>query len=599
MFEHLMRVLAEKRKSARFNDERKGSRRNRLNRALGCEQLERRKLHAVDIRYDAPTDLLTMTSNDASDSVEVSKSLTTLTVKVNGVNSHSQILKFNPVAKLSFVGNGGDDTFQNWTSLASTANGGGGIDTLKGGSGTDTFYGGIGGDHLWGGGGIDWLYGEAGIDFLNGDNGTDYLYGGTDGDTLYGGAGIDYLYGETGNDALQGGLGVDRLDGGANSDTYYFTSIGAGSAAPLLHLGTDTIVDVSGSDAFSFVGSAQGATVDLNKLDVQTVHSNLNVRIQAGTVIEHITGSNYNDVFTGNGSVNFFFGQGGDDRLYGRAGADSLDGGDGDDGLYGGAGVDYLYGRAGDDRYLRGPGDTDFFIGYVAAEDAQAIFRDGAAVTNQWFAGRHPSARWDIGAGVWTDAQIEQTDAALAKVQEATGNTRLLKRAGDPTGTTPLTYVMQGEVTQVAGPIDTLGIGAWNDPNTGELHFVDNTVVERRVFHEIGHNWDADEELRATWRREWLALSGWVQASSRPTTSHVASTAPGDNWWMEADARFARNYGRTNPDEDMGVTFEAYFERTFDEGVFGDGTSITAGLSSAEDIPEKIQFLDRLFASLR
>jgi Ca2+-binding RTX toxin-like protein len=92
------------------------------------------------------------------------------------------------VKYLSFVGYGGDDTFDNRTAISSAAWGGPNNDTLLGGSGTDIFFG----------------YG--GNDLLCGSDGADRLYGEADSDRLYGGAGEDHLDGGAGAaDVLCGG----------------------------------------------------------------------------------------------------------------------------------------------------------------------------------------------------------------------------------------------------------------------------------------------------------------------------------------------------------------------------------------------------------
>lgn len=561
----------------------------------GFQKLEPRKMFAVGITYDAIEDVLNMSSDDASDTVEVSSHNGFLNVMVNGIKRRSQWLSGNPVQRLQFDGHGGSDIFRNWTSIHATANGGQGDDVLEGGSGTDVLNGGPGVDTLKGGSGTDYLFGGTEGDFLNGDGGVDYLWGQEGADNLYGGGGNDFLYGGSENDVLQGARGDDLLNGGGGDDIYHFVSF-RGGTDPNYYLGSDRIEDASGTDKLDFTYSAFGVQLDLGTNWQQNVKEDLRLRILPGTVLETVIGSNHDDVLRGNDAQNALEGRGGNDRLYGRGGIDGLFGGEGDDGMYGGAGFDILVGGTGDDRYLIGPNDPDGVIGFSPSEDARVLFNNGTALTNQGFAGRDPLARWNIAAGNWTDGQIERVDQALDRVQRATGNTRLLKRANDPLGTNPLTYVMQGAATQVSGPQDLWGIGGWNA--NGTVVFV-NGVNANTVYHEIGHNWDQAGEISAARRTEWENLSGWVNRTNSPGSTHCASLGVGDNWWHRNTAVFAEDYGRMNPEEDMATTFEAYFNRTGNTAVDCEGRSVGAtGSVTADNIPLKIAFLDRLFASL-
>ena len=132
-----------------------------------------------------------------------------------------QQFALSAVTSISFSGLAGNDRFQNFTSIPSSAYGGDGNDTLIGGSGNDNLQGGNGNDFLDGGAGDDILWGQAGNDYLFGDTGNDTLHGGDDADQLFGGAGNDTLLGENGNDRLEGGTGVDVLTGGAGADSFF------------------------------------------------------------------------------------------------------------------------------------------------------------------------------------------------------------------------------------------------------------------------------------------------------------------------------------------------------------------------------------------
>jgi Ca2+-binding RTX toxin-like protein len=115
--------------------------------------------------------------------------------------------------RIIYNGFGGDDVFDNQTSLKCTAFGGAGNDVLRGGSSDDILIGGDGNDELHGREGNDFLYGQAGNDILRGGQGDDHLYGGAGYDDLFGAVGNDYLDG--GNDGI-----ADKLAGGLGADTF-------------------------------------------------------------------------------------------------------------------------------------------------------------------------------------------------------------------------------------------------------------------------------------------------------------------------------------------------------------------------------------------
>jgi hypothetical protein len=137
--------------------------------------------------------------------------------------------------------------------------------------------------------------------------------------------------------------------------------------------------------------------------------------------------------------------------------------------------------------------------------------------------------------------------------------------------------------------------GGWNSGT--EIAFVDvpsieTSYLQRTVYHEFGHNWDeASETSLVTPFRE---QSGWVEIPSA-LPGFTASTGVGDNWYYltsESDT-FAREYGKTNPLEDMASTWEAYFVNEYHGGAAGleaEGLTLDAG---------KQVVLDALFGILR
>ena len=95
---------------------------------------------------------------------------------------------------------------------------------------------------------------------------------GRDGDDrLWGSGGNDTLNGDGGDDKLYGGAGADMLNGGAGDDHAYYTNSSVG-----------VLVRLHNANAVKF-GDAEGDTL---------------------TGIEHIIGSNHNDVLAGDGEDN-------------------------------------------------------------------------------------------------------------------------------------------------------------------------------------------------------------------------------------------------------------------------------------------------------
>ena len=172
---------------------------------------------------------------------------------------------------------------------------------------------------------VNEITGTAGNDKLNGTAGNDTINAGRGEDRLWGDDGDDKLYGDEGNDVLEGGAGADTLDGGIGDDyAYYLTS----NAGVIVRLHSNV----------SKFGHAEG-----DKL--------IN--------IEHLEGSEHNDILAGDGKDNLLSGGAGDDVLYGgpAGGDDMMYGGDGDDRVFGGKGSDRITGGKGNDFVKGGPGD--------------------------------------------------------------------------------------------------------------------------------------------------------------------------------------------------------------------------------------------------
>jgi len=444
-----------------------------------------------------------------------------------------------------FNGNASNDRFENRTWLGALATGGSGSDTLIGGPGDDYMLGGLGEDYIVGNGGSDQLFANSDIDFTSD---TSYNY-------VSGGDGLDYLHGSRGPDFIDGGRGEDYLFGYGGNDQLY-AAYGFGS-----------------DPSYNYVNAGDG-----------------NDAVYGGEGPEYVDAGDGNDTVYTYGGDDRVWGYAGNDTLYGGGGVDTLDGGAGNDGLFGGTGDgrDTLVGGSGADRFLIPAGQNgvqEDVITDRVSEDARIVFRDSAAVSGLTFTGQ--TGTFSFAAGAWTDFDIERTDVALANLHSHTGNTRLLKTAG------------RGEVSLLAVGVqtdaNTFRSGGWNSGNQIAIVDLRNETtgkLQRTVYHEFGHNWDEAGENRHV--ADFRAVSGWIEREATPT-GFTASTGTGDNWqYLTTTAgTFARNYGRTNPKEDMATTWESYFVNLYHNGATG---LSLAGLTKNAD---KWATLDSLFVDLR
>lgn len=145
-------------------------------------------------------------------------------------------------------------------------------------------------DQFQGRDGDDVLVGRGNSDTLNGQGGDDTLVGGSESDTLWGSLGADMLNCGSGNDYANGGEGADVMSGG------------------------------SGIDVLSYLGSAQGVTVNL-KLGTA---AGGDAEGDIFTGFETLEGSAHADVLTGSALANRIFGGLGKDVMAGGAGRDTF-----------------------------------------------------------------------------------------------------------------------------------------------------------------------------------------------------------------------------------------------------------------------------------
>ena len=277
-------------------------------------------------------------------------------------------------------------------------------DTLAGNHGANTLRGHWGDDTLDGQGGNDWLVGGPGADELIGGPGFDAasyadsdagvtvtLYNGTaagghaEGDTFPGsktivyrdGGGavrtaevpdIEYLEGSEYDDHLAGDRGDDRLEGRGGND---WLVGGDGNDRLEGEAGADILAGGPGEDTASYRYSDAGVTVRLHNHTARGGHAEgdtFGVVLIDGVKlpnVEHLRGSDHDDVLAGDVRGNRLDGGPGHDTLYGgpEGGDDALIGSTGDDRLYGGKGDDTLNGGPGDDELRGGPDDDTLYGG--------------------------------------------------------------------------------------------------------------------------------------------------------------------------------------------------------------------------------------------
>jgi VCBS repeat-containing protein len=215
---------------------------------------------------------------------------------------------------------------------------------------------------------IENVLGTTGNDIITGNANNNSLLGSTGDDTINGGDGNDFINaGFGGTDTINGGNGIDTVtyrDTEAATVTFNVSAgnviassttdvisaleiyIGGGlynifNAATLggnysYIGGSGTNVYNSYSDNDYFDGSASSTDTIVYTQATSAVTASLvsgSATGGAGTDsfigIEHLTGSNYNDMLSGNNAVNIINGGSGNDTMEGGAGNDTLDGGTG------------------------------------------------------------------------------------------------------------------------------------------------------------------------------------------------------------------------------------------------------------------------------
>ncbi|WP_328463136.1 hypothetical protein OHA21_37140 [Actinoplanes sp. NBC_00393] len=195
--------------------------RNRIKAGTGCKAVkgDRTKVRCTVPSLAGARVVLALT--DGNDHLTNKSSLA---ITANGGRGTDTLIG-GPAAEALLGGAGNDyihggagNDHLNGTTENDDIRGGPGNDEVVGGSGNDKLRGGPGNDAVSGGRGNDIAYGNTGNDSINGRIGDDKLYGGSGNDLIQGDAHNDLIYGNTGNDRLFGGYGVDRLYGDAGND---------------------------------------------------------------------------------------------------------------------------------------------------------------------------------------------------------------------------------------------------------------------------------------------------------------------------------------------------------------------------------------------
>ena len=523
---------------------------------LGLTTLEARDVPAIPSGGS-----LVITGTPGPDTVTVSHTIPASIWEVSKVQvvENGRVQLFSRVSihtgKVYFNGNAGNDTLQNSAYLSVVADGGTGMDMLSGGPENDTLSGGAGNEHdaIYGNGGNDTISGGGGTDEIRGGGGDDILAGDGDNDTMRGGPGNDTLYGNEGHDIMYGDNNAG-IAGGTGDDVLY----GAG--------GNDVLYGEGGNDYLR------------GEMDSDSLHGN------DGN--DTLYGDNAGNPWGGE-TTDYLYGENGNDTLYGEGGKDWLWGGADNDGLFAGLGdaVEILSGGTGADRFLTLAGED--YIEDLTGTDARISFFNSAAQSNLVMAGQ--TGTFSFAAGSWRNSDVERVDAALGNLHRHVGNTRLLKTAA------------AGEMSFEAVGMRTAGnanVKGWN--NGTRITYVDlpgtaTDELQRTVYHEFGHNWDElDENPYAAGFR---AVSGWQPhdnggGSLFPPHGYRLSTDGTWDYLASAAGTFASGYGMTNPHEDMGTTWEAYFVNLYHGGATGlAAASLTANA-------EKCATLDSLFGDL-
>lgn len=310
----------------------------------------------------------------------------------------------------TLAGNDGDDTLEGGDGNDGILGGRGddriegddGDDLIAGERGDDTIGGGDGDDEIQGNDGEDRIDGDAGDDEISGGDDDDRLDGGSGDDTIYGGddedridgeSGRDALYGDNGDDFIRGGSGADLIEGGDGEDELLGEegndSISGGSDGDIIRPGSgnDTVDGDGGSDTLSYESMNGGAVI--NMITEQAYGADIGFDLFDS--IDHIIGTNGNDVIIGDGDDNQLSGDSGQDTITGGAGNDEIDGGSSTDtAVFSGNRADYTITTSANpefdlqivDNRAGSPDGTDLLDSIAFLQFADVRIRDDDALSS-------------------------------------------------------------------------------------------------------------------------------------------------------------------------------------------------------------------------
>ncbi|MEZ6095752.1 MAG: calcium-binding protein [Pirellulaceae bacterium] len=372
--------------------------------------------------------------------------------------------------------------------------------------------------------------------------------------------GNDRLLGDSGQDEIHGGEGIDIIQAGIGNDTVYGDE------------GDDSIYLGEGDDY-----------------------------AEAGDGNDFLIGDAGNDdVYLGAGD-DYALGGDGDDYIRGEAGEDIIFGGNDNDRLVGGDAYDRLYGQNGRDGLIGGPGFGDLLVG--GANDDRFLSFDNDIIQDMQFADAR--LRFRNKTSAWTTGEMEVLDVGFAKMHFLVRNTRLLKDSlsDDPiivekVATLPFANESENKIRSYFRQEWDAINEQWITVEAFERTFqfaewfegdaTANQLRERRVYHEISHNWNSQEEIAANvpsaqylWN-EFKLKSRWTDENPNdPVRYHVSYD---NQWFYIIITDFARDFAKTNPYEDWATIWEVAFDDTLQ--------------SQRRDQLEKISVVDRLISAI-
>jgi Ca2+-binding RTX toxin-like protein len=182
----------------------------------------------------------------------------------------------------------------------------------------------------------------------------------------------------TGNLLVTGTAGADRITiTPARHATRYNVAVnGVSESFSADKITAFTVRTEAGNDQATITGAVPRLRFEAGDGDDKIVGGSADDTIIGGLGNDWLFGGLGNDRIEGSGGNDRLFGQGGSDRLLGDAGNDIIDGGTESDRLYGGAGIDTLLGQSGNDRFFAKDRAADQLFGDGGTDSADVDLTD-------------------------------------------------------------------------------------------------------------------------------------------------------------------------------------------------------------------------------